>query len=461
MRYIINIPALLIVMLSLVSCRKYVEDVPVQGQRVLVYTTDYRLLLNDYNTLDVAYGQMPELSSDDIDFTAPELKDYLSTSPGNLAIYTWRKPFFTGDEEDSDWNAMYKAIYVLNTVAEGVLGSKGGALELRNQLLGEALVHRAFTYFMLSNCYAKQYDKATAATDPGVPLLLKPLMFVSLPRASVQQTYDQILDDIKQAIPKLPAKPETKMHPGKAAAYALLSKVYLFMREFDQAAAFADSSLAISNTLYDYNDIIASGSSSFPSQFNDPQVLLRKGPRMSFSALQLSQSLLTLLDTRDIRYELFVKDANSGFYPAFNGLAFYPRENYSGYPDKAATGLTVNETMLIKSECLARAGKRDEALEILNAIRKLRFRPADYIEATAASDAAALQLIVDERRREFFGTGLRWFDQRRLNKDPQFAQTVTRVIGNITYTLQPNSNGYVFPLADKLIRQNPETTQNP
>jgi hypothetical protein len=72
-----------------------------------------------------------------------------------------------------------------------------------------------------------------------------------------------------------------------------------------------------------------------------------------------------------------------------------------------------------------------------------------------------LQLVVDERRREFFGTGLRWYDLRRLNKDAQFAKTITRSYNGVTYTLAPNSNGYVFPLANVLIALNPEMEQNP
>ncbi len=98
---------------------------------------------------------------------------------------------------------------------------------------------------------------------------------------------------------------------------------------------------------------------------------------------------------------------------------------------------------------------------MLNTLRKFRFRPADYADLSAATNEEALQLVIDERRREFFGTGLRWFDQRRLNKDPQFAETRTRTFKNTIYTLEPNSDAYVFPLANLLIAQNPEMKQNP
>lgn len=254
----------------------------------------------------------------------------------------------------------------------------------------------------------------------------------------------------------LPLKQDINFRPNKASAYALLSKVYLFMRDFTKAEAYADNTLALSSDLYNYNTSL----NSFPSQYNDKQVLLRKTSLAYPYPMQLSGSLLNLLGVKDLRYSLFVKPGTN-FFPVFPGLGYWSRENYSGYPDKQAVGLSVNETWLIKAECLARAGKKDEAVKMLNTLRKMRFLPADYADIAAATNEEALQLVINERRLEFFGTGLRWFDQKRLNKDPMFAKAATRVFDGVTYTLEPNSNGYVFPLANILISQNPEMVQNP
>jgi tetratricopeptide (TPR) repeat protein len=452
--------AFLLLTTGTISCRKYVEEVPIQGQRVLVYTEDYRFLLNNRDQQETAFGLVPLMSSDDVDLTAPEIQNNMKANNIQTAIYTWSKPFYTELATDNDWNSLYAAMYTYNIVIDGVMNSKGGDLSLKQSLQGEALLQRAFNYFSLANLYGKQYDAATAETDLAVPLLLKAALFVDLKRATVKQVYEQVLKDIRAAIPVLLPKQDINSRPNKAAAYALLSKVYLNMRDFSNAAAFADSTLALSNTLYDYNVAVGGSSYIFPSQFEDQQILLRKVPRQTFGTPQLSQAILDLLGTKDLRYVLFVRPGTL-FYPAFVGTGFWSREQYSGAPDKPAVGLSVNETWLIKAECLARANKKDEALEMLNALRKLRFRSTDYADLTAATAVEALQLIVNERRREFFGSGLRWFDQRRLNKDPQFATTVSRVFNGITYTLEPNSNSYVFPLANILIAQNPEIEQNP
>jgi len=447
---------LLLLSVSLLSCRKYVENVPLQGQRVLEYTDDYRALMNYTDLLQTAFGQAPVLSSDDLDYTADALQSNLKTNVIQRSMYTWRKPFYVETNSDYDWNALYSGIYTFNTVINQVMDSKGGSAPIKSGILGEALVHRAFSYFMLVNLYGKQYDATTADKDPGVPLLLEPKLFVDLTRSPVQQVYNKVIEDTKKAIPVLPLKQDINFRPNRASAYALLSKVYLFMRDFTKAAAYADSTLALSAELYDYNTNL----NNFPSQYNDKQVLLRKTSRAYPNVMQLSGDLLNLLGEKDLRYSLFVKPG-ANFYPVFTGFGYWSRDRYSGFPDKQAVGLSVNETWLIKAECLARAGKKDEVVKMLNDFRKMRFKPADYTDLAAANSEEALQLVIKERRLEFFGTGLRWFDQKRLNKDPMYAKTLSRVFDGVTYTLEPNSNGYVFPLADILINQNPEMVQNP
>ena len=56
--------------------------------------------------------------------------------------------------------------------------------------------------------------------------------------------------------------------------------------------------------------------------------------------------------------------------------------------------------------------------------------------------------------------GMRWFDLKRLNKDPRFAKTVTHSYFEGTYTLEPNSPHYVLPFPLKVINANPLIEQN-
>ena len=406
-----------------------------------------------------SFGIQPFLSCDDFDFKAPEVQTDLSIYGSLPNIYIWNKPFYVGADPDPNWVKMFQGMYTCNTVIDGVMGSKGGTEDYKRAILSEALIHRAFAYFSLVNCYAKQYDEATSSTDPGVPLVLEAKLFVDLTRRPVSEVYAQIINDINTAIPGLPDKQAINFRPNKPSAYALLSKVYLNMRNFSEAERYADLTLAIANDIYDFNDAVAGTSFTFVSQFNDKQVLLRKTSDGQYAAPQLSDDLLGLLEPGDLRDVLFVRNGTN-FSPAFTGKGYWSREKYTG-ADRPAVGLTTTDTWLIKAECAARLGRKDDAVTILNDLRKKRFRPANYVALNPTTANEALQLVVNERRREFFGTGMRWFDQKRFNKDPQLAKTVTRVFNNKTYTLEPNTDKYVFPLAQLLIDQNPEMVQNP
>ena len=68
----------------------------------------------------------------------------------------------------------------------------------------EAMAGRAWTYFLLINYYGKPYSAATAATDPGFPIIqVADVTTTTFTRASVQEVYDFIIKDLTTAIPNL------------------------------------------------------------------------------------------------------------------------------------------------------------------------------------------------------------------------------------------------------------------
>ena len=91
----------------------------------------------------------------------------------------------------------------------------------------------------------------------------------------------------------------------------------------------------------------------------------------------------------------------------------------------------------------------------------MRFKTADYVDLSAQSASEALKIVIEERRRELMGRGMRWFDQRRLSTETGLVDTVQRVVSGVTYTLAPMSNRYTFPISAKVTDLNPEIEQNP
>ncbi|RXK81194.1 RagB/SusD family nutrient uptake outer membrane protein [Filimonas effusa] len=439
------------------SCRKYVE-IPIEGRRVLENTEDYASLLYNPNNMLRSYSY-PIYAGDDVGSDNDTWQNGIANNSNGRA-YSWASEIMlNAAQEDNDWTNLYYSIYVTNLAIVNVMDSKNGTDAQKRKVLAQALVNRAFYYLTLVNIYAKQYDAATAATDPGVPMRLDDLVTGSLDRKSVQTVYNQILADLNQAlsISELPNVGDYTTDASKAAGYALLARTYLNMRNFTEAKKAAESALSLQSGLLDLNNYI-SGFTNYPQRHVDPEVILCKiaGP---IGAMPVSNAQLTLFaDSVDLRYKVLIKPGSfAGTYNAYLPY-IYVKANIAnqGY----MSGPTVPEMFLIKAECEARANDAGAAVTTLNTLRKKRFTAADYRDLTAANGTAALQLALLERRRELMGSGMRWFDQRRLTKDG-LTPTITRVLKGTTYTLEPGSNRYTFAIAQKYIDLNPEITQNP
>ncbi len=450
--------------LLLAGCKDYV-DIKTQGTLIPSETVNYRYLLNNTGVLERTVS-LPDLTSDDVEISDLAQQRAL---PNFLArAYTWQPAFYDGTETDQDWNTPYAAIFYANTVLGEVPASTGGTEADKQQLLAEARVHRAAAYLALVNCYAKAYSSASAATDLGVPLVLTTEVNADLTRQPVQAVYGQIIQDLQAAVPNLPTTTPYNTQPSRAAAYALLARTYLLMGDYGQARQNAESALAIKSTLLDLNSYLTT---TYPRRVNDPEIILSKVANAQFASvssistvLRLSPDLLSLLGTADLRYTLFTRPASS-VAATYTGRIF-AKELLTSEPRNL--GPSVPEMLLIRAECQARQGDGPGALTTLNTLRAKRFRPADYVALTTTNARTPLQVVLDERRRELFCRGFRWFDQKRLNQDPALAQSearvwqvTTSVVPAGTYTLAPGADRYLFPIPPIPQRLNPEIVSNP
>lgn len=445
-------------LLTAVSCRKYVELEP-KGKITPTTIDDYKLLINNNKVFGLSYGTN-DFPTDDIAFASEVLVNKLSSDP-LLRIYRWDPQFYQANEDDPEWNLFYQQVYTANVIINGVNELENGSIEQKAMLIAQAKVHRAYAYLCLVNLYAKHYDPSTAKTDLGIPLLLKPTSTQPLERAYIEAIYNQILDDLNTAIEPLPDIVGSKTYPSKAAVYAILARTYLLMGEYEKASHYAGLTLELQNGLLDLADILTSAPAGFPfpgfyvpATVSDPEVILIKSANNQDAPLNLSDELLTMLGDKDLRKTLYTFNGPDLGNPA--GI-FYA---YFAPLEQRQVGPRVPEMILIKAECQARTGQYKEGLDLINELRKKRFKPTDYTALVAADAEEALVKILAERRRELFGRGFRLFDLKRLNKDSRFEKTVIHPLNSETLTLLPNDNRYVYPITSKLINMNPEIQPN-
>ena len=95
----------------------------------------------------------------------------------------------------------------------------GGLKEDVDYVIGQAYAIRAYSYFMLAQSYARNYN---FQDDPCVPIYNEPTMTTTTgqPRASVKEVYAQIDSDINKAIELLANSPAQRhpSHMGYAVA---------------------------------------------------------------------------------------------------------------------------------------------------------------------------------------------------------------------------------------------------
>ena len=221
--------------LGLTGCDSLLEENPPSSQRLNDFyqnEDEARVALNGvYSALwqEGMYrdGEMPvtlvELSGDILEeFTGEDeqrpFDDYAWTSSDRLF--------------QSFWTSSYLGINRANTLIARIAGAQIDDAAKQN-LVGQAKFLRAFFYFNLVRSFGE------------VPLYTEPVTSAEqaeAPRSSVEEVYAQIVDDLQSADESLsPYQPPEE--PGQAtagSARALLAKVYLQQRNWQQAADMAE-----------------------------------------------------------------------------------------------------------------------------------------------------------------------------------------------------------------------------
>lgn len=442
---------------SLASCRKFVE-IDLVGKRELKYTQDYQNLLNNSTSVEKSY-YWPVLASDDIYGSDEAYLNTLLLTDANA--YSWKSDLVGDNSEDPDWADQYKQIYLFNQIATEIMESQGGTEIQKKNILAQAKVHRALNYFNLVNSYAKQYSTSSANTDLGVPLLTSPDLYVKLDRKPIEAVYKQIIEDLNSAIPDLPEQANFNTLASRPAAEGILARVYLQMRDYGKALQYAE--LVLARPQYKLIDLrqYKAVPNSYPNVLDDTEEIFIKSLRNIAPTLSLNPELLALFEPGDLRATLFTVDGSAFPWAPFQGKA-YNKHRIILANAKITNGPTLPEMMLIKAEALARDnGRFAEAVAVLNSLRSKRFEDSAYKPLQIMDQQAILKLVINERRKELMGKGLRWFDQKRLAAEPGFVNTQTRTYKGESFTLAPNSNRYVMPIASKYIVLNPEIVQNP
>ncbi|MBO8451545.1 MAG: RagB/SusD family nutrient uptake outer membrane protein [Bacteroidetes bacterium] len=467
--------------LVLSSCAKFLEETS-QDEIKPSSANDYLELIAGeiyYNTNQTPVNTYLDIMTDDCEEFAKDA--FLSSDNRNegFGYYTWQaspEHQITGTlNSDQAWAFYYHQILVANMILYDIDKMSGSDQE-KAQVKAEAYMIRAFAYYMLVNLYGEPYDPEKFPDAMGVPINdLVGSENRKFKREPAARIYEQILDDGKNALVQFDAAGESSSvyRWNAAAANVFLSRICLYIHDWDGAISYADAALGINANLWDFNtkleeEGVGDSDDNYEEYFfrkNNPEILFSYGSysngyfaEMACGMFPASKALLAMYIDGDLRLDdtdgAYIRYLGADFTLMSGGGRYTQYKGYStSYTGMHGKAIRTVEAYLNRAEAYAMNGESQKALDDINMIRRNRFTPETYTVLSGLSQELTLQEVKNERRRELCFEGHRWFDLRRWDR-PSITHTFTPNVETPdileTYVLEENDPAYTLPIPEEV-----------
>lgn len=453
--------------------------------------------------------------SDHFDFGYPAIMHGLDLQ-GNEMVgpnsgYNWHSywesfssPTKSGTPSGMAWYHMYKLVRASNAVAATIPADTDN--DLLKFYRAQAVGSRAWEYWVLAQLY--QYNYKGNENQPCVPVITdlnsEQASSEGCARSTVQETYDQILADITEAINLLEATsvtPEQVIDSkanrliSKATAYGIRARVYLTMQEWSKAAADAQAAInAFGGRPYEISEV---NHPAFESM-NEPSwmwgIAIAETDRVVTSGIVnlpsflgsfnygyctvgdwkwLNMNLYQNIPNTDVRKGWFLDEdlvspnltpEQTKYLHSYGDIPEYLQVKFNSYQGvlNQSTNATdvplmrVEEMYYILAEAKAMSGDVTGGMNVLTNFVKTYRDPG--FNKSADSGEEVQELVHKQRQIEFFGEGLSWFDTMRLGKG------VDRRASNwpsaYTYYMAPDAPQLIYCIPTGEINGNPLIGEN-
>ncbi|MGK7390087.1 MAG: RagB/SusD family nutrient uptake outer membrane protein [Candidatus Cyclobacteriaceae bacterium M2_1C_046] len=377
--------------------------------------------------------QMLEYSSDNVSLSA--------TTVDPLFFAVTREHFPAQENSTYLWYAAYK---IINTANQNIESVEEGLDEKNDHLLGENYFMRAMAHFDLLRLFARPFSHGE--DNLGVILRLSSTGTDDLARSTVGESYRQVVDDLEKAA-ELMSMDRGSEFASKEAAWALLSRVYLYMGMHDEVIKYAtdviESPKYRLSTREEYLNSFWNTQSSSESIFIIRHTLQDDRGTGSIGSMYLtdqigwgeiyaSEPLRQQLGQfpEDVRNDLIVPQykADGVTIETRNGFPKYFITKHS-YQDGVVTlnsphVLRLSEMYLNRAEAYAKEGLDQLALDDINVLRRRAGLEGNELYALSNMLGATdvLDAVLKERRIELAYEGHRSIDlyRNKLNMDRNF-----------------------------------------
>ena len=451
-RYLMGI-VMMLAMIGFTSCDDFLDITPT-GKVIAKTGKEYRALLTyEYKNFPEDRG-LATLRSDEMTLSkaSTSTEDYDSY----FDIWAWNDLNQQSTTASFGWRRYYHAIYIANYIIENQNKITEATQDEISQLVGEAYMMRAYCHFLLVNLYADAYTHCNPATTRGIPLSLEANVNNVLTCSSVEQVYQQVIADIKEAKTRLKVAAWDEGYTyrfNQISADALLARVYLYKGDWQDALAEAKVVMEKHGDLEDLTD-----SKVLPNYYKSVESIVALEQVMTSGYVKMgvpSKALVDTYRTGDKRKALYFKAQTASVY----SLIKYGDKGNDGYRCSFRSA----EAYLIAAEAAAQnaadnAAADDanlvEACTYLKALMAKRYAQAKYTQYAAELDtmqkADLLKAIYNERTCELAFEGHRWFDLRRTTRSQ-----LSKTYGENSYVLEANDSRYTLRFPIEAVEANP------
>ncbi|TGY78877.1 RagB/SusD family nutrient uptake outer membrane protein [Lepagella muris] len=455
-------------LLMLSSCD--IEMVP-KGQTTLETAQEIEYLLNEIHVstdpgsdisilVNESYGQEFSTVKQLINNTNTLLSSYLcyneNLDRGNLA------------SKDSRYTSIYSAINTLN-VALGKIDAATGEQSIKQKVIAEAHLKRAYLHFLAANLYARQYDAATASQNGGIAYVDNYDMDQKQ-QIPLDQVYERILEDLDDKyIDALPSTASVT-RCSRATGNAIKARILFQMKRYQDALPYAlkalDSDYTIEDRLYMMDDYCWLLLPTSPNNFlyvasSNPSFWCPFADNLSRETVAKFEDGDLTIDYGYAGYKEEGEEIWNGIYGEMSSgvegcLSFSGWDTY-----KNPWGLTVESIMYVAAECYIRDNQIEKGLGYVNEIREHRIDPEKYVPFTASTVKEAMEELQQAKFIEFLMTFENFFDRKRWNSEDEYKATITRDFPGIgTYSISPESPLWIMPFPIAVMQTNPTFSQN-
>lgn len=377
-------------------------------------------------------------------------------------FYRYTHAQATGGSISNMWTIGYRAIARANFVLSFEGNITGSSVD---QNFAEARALRALTLFNLVNYYARPYG--TINQDLGIPVPTVLETDVPLARKTVEEVYAEIISELETAAPNLGAE---NSRITQKAVYGILSRVFLYKKDYQKAQDYAALALAGSELLNGVVEVEGEPTTDatvLENYYLNPLASSETLFAIDFTALDNPNTNDALSATWTIGgtyedtaattdfYNLIEEgDARKGLYSviqsADNPLPYAVKK--FGPVDNDVVVIRATEVKLNQIEAMYYTNQAAALTELVDWVQT--YRNPEY--TFSGSGQALLDEILEQRRIELAFEGHRYFDLNRYELPIIKSANCT-----VNCDLPFSNHMRVFPIPFNEMNTNSLMVQNP